>query len=120
MKDSAGSRVPYLTQTEWNAVKQFKESLLSEFGEEVLHFRIFGSHARGDAEPGSDVDIFVCLKTLDKKKRDRVYDLACDAWLANDFVPLAPLVFSEEHMHWHLDRETGLIMDIMAEGISLL
>ncbi|HXE72281.1 MAG TPA: nucleotidyltransferase domain-containing protein [Candidatus Nitrosotenuis sp.] len=48
------------------------------FPEEVREVRIFGSRARGDHHPGSDLDLFVLVKSGSRELRYRLIDLACD------------------------------------------
>jgi predicted nucleotidyltransferase len=42
---------------------------------EVEEVVVFGSFARGDYAPGSDIDVFICLSESDKSPRDRIPDL---------------------------------------------
>ncbi|WP_008310734.1 nucleotidyltransferase domain-containing protein [Leptolyngbya sp. PCC 6406] len=39
-----------------------KQDLASLYGDRLLHLTLFGSQARGDAEPDSDIDVLVVLK----------------------------------------------------------
>lgn len=39
-----------------------KCDLVDLYGDRLLHLTLFGSQARGDAEPGSDIDVLVVLK----------------------------------------------------------
>lgn len=39
-----------------------KQSLTELYGDRLCHLTLFGSQARGDAEPDSDIDILVVLK----------------------------------------------------------
>jgi uncharacterized protein len=41
---------------------RLKQTLSSLYGDRLLHLTLFGSQARGDAEPGSDIDVLVVLK----------------------------------------------------------
>jgi predicted nucleotidyltransferase len=53
------------------------------YGERLKRVVLFGSQARGDAEPDSDIDVLVVLAgpidsaTEDKRTRDMLYDLMC-------------------------------------------
>jgi len=39
-----------------------KQSLMELYGDRLCYLTLFGSQARGDAEPDSDIDILVVLK----------------------------------------------------------
>ena len=39
-----------------------KQELTDLYGDRLQHLPLFGSQARGDAEPGSDIDVLVVLK----------------------------------------------------------
>jgi len=43
-------------------VAELRTSLETLYGERLVTMILFGSHARGDAEPGSDIDVLVVLK----------------------------------------------------------
>jgi predicted nucleotidyltransferase len=40
-----------------------KKELTDLYGDRLQHLTLFGSQARGDAEPGSDIDVLVVLKS---------------------------------------------------------
>ena len=41
---------------------ELRSGLQSLYGERLLRLVLFGSHARGDAVPGSDIDVLVVLR----------------------------------------------------------
>ncbi len=43
-------------------LSELRERLQALYGERLVHMVLYGSRARGDSEPGSDVDILVVLK----------------------------------------------------------
>ncbi|MCI0371788.1 MAG: nucleotidyltransferase domain-containing protein [candidate division NC10 bacterium] len=48
------------------------ETLRAAFGERLVSVVLFGSHARGEAKPESDVDIFLVVKGLPNSPLDRI------------------------------------------------
>ena len=48
------------------------ETLRAAFGERLVSVVLFGSHARGDAKPESDIDIFLVVKGLPEGPLDRI------------------------------------------------
>ncbi len=51
------------------------ESLRAAFGERLVSVVLFGSHARGEAKPESDVDIFLVVKGLPDSPLDRIAEV---------------------------------------------
>ena len=46
------------------ALNDMVQSLYQEFGEQLMAVVVYGSHARGTATPGSDVDLLVVVRGL--------------------------------------------------------
>ena len=75
---------PYLGQTvatEQRAVSEFAERLRERFGDEVVSIRMYGSRARGDANPDSDIDLAVVVSDANPERRRAVRHLAVEVWL---------------------------------------
>ena len=51
------------------------ETLRAAFGERLVSVVLFGSHARGEAKPESDVDIFLVVKGLPDSPLDRIAEV---------------------------------------------
>jgi len=86
------------------------------YGPRLVRLVLFGSHARGDAEPGSDIDLLVVLRgdVNAGEEIKRTGGIVSDLSLINDVV--ISCIFMEEHRY--LRRNGPLLRNIRREGIA--
>jgi len=107
-----------LQPTEQQAVSKFIELLRQHYPERVLQTAIFGSKARGDSMPWSDIDILVVVDHEDWQFSHAISDLAADVSLEHD-VLIEPRVIGQERWERMKQRRFGLYQNVAAEGIPL-
>jgi uncharacterized protein len=86
------------------------------YGERLVSLILFGSHARGDAEDCSNIDVMVVLKG-DVRPGDEVYrtgNVVSKLSLENDVV--ISCVFMDEYRFTH--RNGPLLRNIRRKGIA--
>ena len=114
----ATSMAPTPPQRVVTVARQFAAGLRERFGERLLEVRLFGSHARAEGRPDSDVDLFVLLDVASRADRSAVTDLAGDLWRETE-LRLSPTIMERDrHAHW-LAQERPLVMEIAREGLVL-
>lgn len=64
--------IGYLTGEEEKIIKQFKKQLLQEYPGQIVSVIVYGSKARGDHQPESDIDVLVIVKKDDWKFFDAI------------------------------------------------
>jgi len=80
---------------------------------------MFGSRARGDAEPYSDLDVMVIIDGMaDEAIREWVSDCAWEAGYAQGVV-MVPVVFSRTEWEQGPERHSLLARAVAAEGIPI-
>ncbi|HEY3356243.1 MAG TPA: nucleotidyltransferase domain-containing protein [Polyangia bacterium] len=102
-------------------LRTYRGALADAFGERLVAVRLFGSRARGEARPDSDIDVAVVIRGLSDAELDRAIDLAYEAWWSTgrQSPMISPLVWSEERAADALSRELRIAEDIEREGIPL-
>lgn len=98
-------------------LKEFKEKIKEIYAEELSQLILFGSQARGDAQPDSDIDILIVLKT-DKKdinKYQKVIKLISDLCLEYELLISYVYVTKEQFKQ----EKSPLLLNIHKEGIIL-
>lgn len=96
---------------------RLKDSLESIYGPRLNRVILFGSYARGDADPYSDIDVLVVLKGLVRSGDEiaRTGALVADLSLQTDNV--ITCVFMDEDRYLH--RAGPLLRNIKREGIVI-
>lgn len=80
---------------------------------------LFGSRARGDAEPDSDMDVLVVLDEEETRElRHIVSDCAWEAGF-NDGVVVVPIVVSRKRWENGPERASLLAMAVREEGVPI-
>jgi predicted nucleotidyltransferase len=94
-----------------------KQDLADIYGDRLLHLTLFGSQARGDAEPGSDIDVLVVLKPPVNPGEEikRTGRAIADLSLHHDVV-ISCLFMDEIH---YQTRNGSLLRNIRKEGVFL-
>jgi predicted nucleotidyltransferase len=115
-----------LNAQEQAALAEYQTRLLTKFPHRIRRIALFGSRARGDAGPDSDLDVLVVLGD-GQKSRDGFYPLGLTdpAWreivgmtfdLLMDYgVDISPTVMSEDEFA----EQPPLVQTITKEGIDL-
>jgi predicted nucleotidyltransferase len=87
------------------------------YGDRLKQVVLFGSWARGDAHPESDIDLLVVLDEVESRWRemDRMRDVLWEHSLANDAV-VTELPVSERDFR---DSDTPLLIRVRAEGVPV-
>lgn len=93
------------------------QDLRGIYGDRLRDVVLYGSSARGDAHPDSDIDLLVILDQVPSRRRElaRMSDLLWHHSLANDTV-LSEIPVSEQEYH---DRRDPLLERVHAEGVSV-
>ena|SRR3989337_2357445 len=98
-------------------LKKLKKELLHIYGEKLDSIILYGSRARGDERPDSDIDILIILKDdFNYSKMLRLSsDLAASLSLENDVVISRAFVSKEQFEQ----RQTPFLMNVRREGIPV-
>jgi predicted nucleotidyltransferase len=107
------SLAPFLSSNEQQAITKFLELLHKGYPERVMQTALFGSKARGDDHPWSDV-----VDQDDWRLSHAISTLAADISLKYD-VLIGPRVIGQERWQRMEELHSGLHRNIVAEGISL-
>ena len=79
----------------------------------ILKAVVFGSVARGEPSPHSDVDLILVQRT-DKRFLDRYEGLLCDLGRAFPYAAIEALIYTPEEMEWM--RKRRFIATALGEG----
>lgn len=82
-----------------------------------LDVRVFGSRARGDAAPDSDLDVFVVVERADAAIERYISDCAWEAGFVRDVV-IVPVVVGKDRIDGPL-RNSVFILNVYREGIEV-
>lgn len=110
----------HLTKKERDSLKSFADRVRALFPKQVRNIILFGSKARGDDRPESDLDLVVTVKRFSPGLRNRIYELAVDVEGEHDYlIQLSAHVWEEAHLKRLIEHERRIGLDIQNEGISL-
>ncbi len=101
------------------AAKEFSKTIRREWRARVISVRLYGSFARGDATPESDVDIIVLVKRRRPRDRDRASDLGFRIGALKHEIVLMPMVFSRAEFERLLRHERAYALAIEQESVML-
>ena len=110
--------IAHLTKNEREAIQEFIHQLHMRYPDELIQITLFGSKARGDSRPWSDIDVLILVTQESWSLRGGISNLAADVSLEYDVI-LGPRVIGQERWEHMKERRFGLYENIIAEGIPL-
>ena len=83
----------------------------------LIEMRIFGSTARGDQKPESDIDVFIHLPRVNRELEEDLFDMAYDLELKYDCL-IDVIALSDENLA-KTHAQPLIYKNIMKEGVSV-
>ncbi len=109
-----------MPQTMQQLIQQYVSNLHDIYGSHLRQIILYGSYARGDFRPDSDIDIMILLDLSDidiKKYRHQLSDMTFDFNMDYD-VDIKPIAKSEEHYRKWVDNYP-FYSNVNREGVRL-
>lgn len=106
----------YLDPNELLALNDLKHSLNNGF--QLVDFFLYGSKARGTADPDSDIDVMIELEELTPTFYDKVFDLVFDVNLRHG-VFISAVLFGRKELEEGPMSASPLYKVIEREGVRL-
>lgn len=98
-------------------LSELQSRLAALYGDRLLKLMLFGSQARGDATPGSDVDVLVVLAgdVSPEDEISRTGHILSEISLANDVVVSCTYISA----HRYQSENSPILLNIRREGVML-
>jgi predicted nucleotidyltransferase len=100
------------------ALDEFVRTVRARLGTNLNTLKLFGSRARGNAAPDSDIDVLVVVDANRVGAEDAVIDIAFDVNLAHG-VYVSPRVIEQATLEHPVWRITPFVQAMEREGIPL-
>ncbi len=103
-----------MSSSNQDILKQFR--LLLEKSVDLHSITLFGSRARGDFDPASDMDVLVIMDRLDAEVDKTVSECAWQVGLKNG-VLIVPVTYSRDEWESGPERSSLLAQAVKLEGV---
>lgn len=108
-----------LLRKEREFLAHIRQDMRRSFGQHVRAAVLFGSAARGETKPGSDVDLLLIAGAESKATaRDRAREFSA-AFLDRYGFRLSPIVFTAHEATARIRKKDPLLENILKEGVDL-
>lgn len=97
-------------------IEEFVSIVNEKLGERVERAILFGSYARGEEVPGSDVDILLVLNDKKSGDQSKVADIAGNYFLEQNVI-ISPKIITEEELE--KKNNYGFFKEIRNEGVKV-
>lgn len=114
------SMITPIFRAEQNTIHEITRRLVDKLGDNLVKVVLFGSTARGTADPRSDVDFLLVVN--DDLPREEIELLASDAAAEASVEfgrPIETFVFGEEEFAKKLQAGKGMWENIRVEGVEI-
>jgi predicted nucleotidyltransferase len=101
---------------ERQALSKLKEALQKQF--DLVDYCVFGSKARGDASPDSDIDVMIEVENSTPQIEAAIDDLVFEINLAHDCL-ISTVIFSRKELEEGPLGESPLYKAIKREGVRV-
>lgn len=118
MKFGQSNQFEQLTANEQMSIRAFLQRLDQAYGHAIQQIILFGSKARGDSQPESDIDILIIVDEEDWALRDEISRIAAQLSLAHDVLIGPRVIGAERWRRMKSDRFT-LYENVSREGLIL-
>ena len=105
-----------LNQNEEQAIIKLNKALRAKYRN--IDFYVYGSKARGDATPESDIDVMIELEEYTPEIESAIDDLVFDINLAHDCF-ISTVMFSKKELEEGPLGESPLYKAIAREGVRI-
>lgn len=107
-----------LSLRETEALLEFSTRIRAALGSNLLELRLFGSKARGDSRPDSDLDVLVVVAGDRVVAEDLAIDIAFDVNVASDLY-ISPRVVTAGSLTHPVWRTTLFVQAVTRESVAL-
>jgi predicted nucleotidyltransferase len=93
------------------------EELQRQLGSDLWLLLLYGSRARGEAQPDSDVDLFVVLRGASEAAQEKVRQVAYNVMWEADFAYVISLYLTDVHHYETLEQHgSSFLRNVRREG----
>ena len=103
-------------KNEENALRSLKEALTKKF--DIRDFRLFGSKARGDDTPESDIDVMIVVNEINPDIESQMDDIIFEVNLENDTF-ISAIIIGKKEIEEGPMSESPIYKIVLKEGIPL-
>jgi len=114
-----GGTLAYLQPKEEAAVGECVNQLMSHLDGRLVEVYLFGSKARGDFTPDSDLDLLIVLEADDWETKDKVRFVAADVSLEYD-VLINTHILSRARWEEMARQQATLWREVQRDGVPLM
>ncbi len=107
-----------LNENQKEALSRYLAILRLKYKKQISEVILFGSVARGNPDPESDIDLLVVTANGNQKLKDEI-SMACFDIILETEVILSPLVMDKVTYEWHRNYRDPLYNNIQRDGIDL-
>jgi len=108
--------MPTINSRDLTIARKVKQNLIPKI--KLYEVRLFGSRARGDAAPDSDLDLYLETGPLSRQQRRLISDVVWEIGFDNDLV-ISPFVVSRDDARNGIFSVSPLCKTIKSEGVLI-
>lgn len=99
-------------------IEKFASEVRAEFKERLEEVILYGSYARDEHVPGSDIDIAVLVTRKKNDDREKVFDIA-DKFREEKNLKFSPRIFEKQNFTEKVENSWSFYSNVKDEGVEI-